>query len=239
MTVQILVKDLSFRYGPKSSWIINNVSFTVHEGDFIGIIGPNGGGKTTLALLLLGLLQPTTGTLNTFPSYVKTSGLTIGWVPQHFSYDFSFPISVKEVVLSGRLSFLRWHGKYSKHDHALAEQALTTVDLLHHKDACFSHLSGGQIQRVLLARALASQPKLLILDEPTANIDPENQQRILQILKELNTQCTILMITHDLHHTTSNFNKVFYMSRTLTTLTNMPTIPQEFCCDSFEKKADL
>ncbi|WP_348663740.1 metal ABC transporter ATP-binding protein [Chlamydia vaughanii] len=238
MTVQILVKDLSFRYGPKSSWIINNVSFTIHEGDFVGIIGPNGGGKTTLALIMLKLLQPTAGTLETFSGCKKDSELTIGWVPQHFSYDFSFPISVKEVVLSGRLSFLPWHGKYSKHDHEAAEQALQTVGLLSEKDSCFSHLSGGQIQRVLLARALASHPQILILDEPTANIDPENQQRILQILTEINTNCTILMITHDLHHTTSHFNKVFYMSRTLTTLTNTPTIPEEFCC-SFEKKANL
>ncbi|AAP04952.1 metal ABC transporter ATP-binding protein [Chlamydia caviae] len=239
MTVQILVKDLSFRYGPKSPWIINKVSFMIHEGDFVGIIGPNGGGKTTLAMLMLKLLKPTLGTLKTFSTCKKESELTIGWVPQHFSYDFSFPISVKEVVLSGRLSFLRWHGKYAKCDHEFAEQALETVGLLHHKDRCFSHLSGGQIQRVLLARALASHPKLLILDEPTANIDPENQQRILQILSELNDRCTILMITHDLHHTTSHFNKVFYMSRTLTTLTNTPTIPQEFCCDSFDKKVDL
>ncbi|BAE81578.1 ABC transporter of metals [Chlamydia felis Fe/C-56] len=239
MTLQILVKNLSFRYAPKSSWIINNVSFMVHERDFVGIIGPNGGGKTTLVKLILGLLKPTLGTLETYSTCKKDSELAIGWVPQHFAYDFSFPISVKDVVLSGRLSFLRWHGKYSKLDHESAEQALETVDLLHHRDTCFSCLSGGQIQRVLLARALASHPKLLILDEPTANIDPENQQRILQILTKLNARCTILMITHDLHHTTSHFNKLFYMSRTLTTLTNTPTISQEFCCDSFEKKAGL
>lgn len=239
MTIQMRVKELSFRYESQNSWIIDNVSFTIHKRDFIGIIGPNGGGKTTLALLMLKLFSPTRGTIETFPDTLHSKDLTIGWVPQHFSYDFDFPISVKDVVLSGRLSFLPWHGRYSKLDLQAAESALETVDLLSYKDRCFSHLSGGQIQRVLLARALASQPQFLILDEPTANIDPENQQRILQILQKLNSSCTILMITHDLHHTTSHFNKVFYMNRTLTTLTNSPNIPQKFCCHSFKNKADV
>lgn len=236
MKVQMLVKNLSFRYAQHHAWIIDNVSFAIHEQDFIGIIGPNGGGKTTLSLLILGLLRPTLGSLQKFPS-CRGKELAVSWVPQHFAYDNAFPISVKEVVLSGRLSFLRWHGRYSKHDHESAEQALETVGLFPQRNCCFSHLSGGQIQRVLLARALASRPELLVLDEPTANIDPENQQRILQILQKLNASCTILMITHDLHHTTSHFNKVFYMNRTLMTLTNSPNIPKDFCCHSFENEA--
>lgn len=230
MTEQLLIRGLSFRYGSIGPWIVSNISCSIDQGDFIGIIGPNGGGKTTLTLLMLGLLKPTEGKI-LFPQ----TNLNVGWVPQHFSYDFSFPISVKEVVLSGRLATLPWHGRYSQSDHETAETALKTVGMSAYRQTCFSHLSGGQMQRVLLARALASTPQLLILDEPTANIDPENQQRILQILKDLNKHCTILMITHELHHAVSCFNKVFFMNKTLTTLSDTCTIPERFCCHSYEQ----
>lgn len=228
MTTQLRIQDLCFRYNSISPWIVQHVSFDVQHRDFIGIIGPNGGGKTTLIKLLLGLLSPTQG------SIVRTSlsspTLHIGWVPQYFSYDYSFPISTQEVVLSGRLSSLPWHGRYTKKDHQAALAALETVGLTSYRDACFSHLSGGQIQRVLLARALASDPEILILDEPTANIDPKNQKNILKILTTLNTHCTIVMVTHDLHHATHCFNKVFLMNNTLTKLTATDNLSAHFCC---------
>ncbi|WP_201456682.1 metal ABC transporter ATP-binding protein [Chlamydia sp. 17-3921] len=229
MTAVIHAENLSFSYLSKEPKIVNDVSFIIHEGDFIGIIGPNGGGKSTLMMLILGLLQPTEGKLQIAYSNLPS---TIGWVPQHFSYDFHFPISVKDVVLSGRLGTLPWYGKYKKADHVAVKEALEIVNLSEHLNSCFSHLSGGQIQRVLLARALVSHPKILILDEPTTNIDPNNQQKILKILKKLNSSCTILMVTHDLHHTTRFFNKVFYMNRALTTLTNTSTLADQFCCPS-------
>lgn len=229
MTALLSIQEVFFRYEHTGPWIVSNASCTVHRGDFIGIIGPNGGGKTSLALLMLGLLKPSSGEIRTIPPE-SSSHLTIGWVPQHFAYDHLFPISVEEVVLSGRLGTLPWHGRYSDYDRQCANEALDIVGLLTHKEACFSRLSGGQMQRVLLARALASHPELLILDEPTANIDPENQQRILRILSDLNKDCTILMITHDLHHTANCFNKVFLMNRTLTTVSDTQHISKQFCC---------
>ncbi|ANH78337.1 metal ABC transporter ATP-binding protein [Candidatus Chlamydia sanziniae] len=237
MTIQILAKELAFLYQPRGPHIIHGVSFSVYAGDFIGIIGPNGGGKSTLIMLILGLLHPTSGTLQIFSS--KHPRVQVGWVPQYFSYDMNFPISVRDVVLSGRLSKLRWHGKYCKEDFAAVNEALAIVGLSNHHNCCFSHLSGGQIQRVLLARALTSHPEILILDEPTTNIDPDNQQRILNILKKLNTSCTILMVTHDLHHTTDYFNQVFYMNKTLTALTDTSALMDKFCCHPSKYKANL
>ncbi|AAD18682.1 ABC transporter ATPase [Chlamydia pneumoniae TW-183] len=238
MTIRILAEGLAFRYGSKGPNIIHDVSFSVYDGDFIGIIGPNGGGKSTLTMLILGLLTPTFGSLKTFPSHSagKQTHSMIGWVPQHFSYDPCFPISVKDVVLSGRLSQLSWHGKYKKKDFEAVDHALDLVGLSDHHHHCFAHLSGGQIQRVLLARALASYPEILILDEPTTNIDPDNQQRILSILKKLNRTCTILMVTHDLHHTTNYFNKVFYMNKTLTSLADTSTLTDQFCCHPYKNQ---
>ncbi|SPN73661.1 Uncharacterized ABC transporter ATP-binding protein HI_1470,hemin importer ATP-binding subunit,ABC-type phosphate/phosphonate transport system, ATPase component,anchored repeat-type ABC transporter, ATP-binding subunit,ABC transporter [Chlamydia serpentis] len=239
MTIRILAENLAFRYGSKGPNIINDVSFSVYDGDFIGIIGPNGGGKSTLTMLILGLLSPTLGSLKTFPSsdYTdKRASSMIGWVPQYFAYDPSFPISVKDVVLSGRLSQLSWYGKYKKRDFEAVDEALDLVGLSKYHDQCFAQLSGGQIQRVLLARALASYPEILVLDEPTTNIDPDNQQRILNILKKLNSTCTILMVTHDLHHTTNYFKKVFYMNKTLTSLTDTSTLTDQFCCHPQKNK---
>ncbi|MBQ8498688.1 metal ABC transporter ATP-binding protein [Chlamydia sp.] len=234
MTRQLLLENVSFRYGKTGPLIVDHVSCEINSGDFIGVIGPNGGGKTTLTQLMLGLLQPICGKISRC-SLHGTRPLSIGWVPQHFTYDAAFPITVKEAVLSGRLSTLPWYGRYTKEDHKASEEALLTVDLIDYKDACFSHLSGGQIQRVLLARALAARPEFLLLDEPTANIDPTNQQKILQILSALNKHCTILMITHDLHHTEGCFNKVFFMNKKLTTLADTTTISKKFCCNTFGK----
>ncbi|MDD6309768.1 MAG: metal ABC transporter ATP-binding protein [Chlamydia suis] len=236
MTKQVLLENVSFRYGKTGPLIVDHVSCEICSGDFIGIIGPNGGGKTTLTQIMLGLLQPTCGRISTY-STRENSPLSIGWVPQHFAYDAAFPITVKETVLSGRLATLPWYGRYTKQDHEAAEEALHTVDLLPYRDSCFSHLSGGQIQRVLLARALAARPEFLLLDEPTANIDPANQQKILQILSALNQHCTILMITHDLHHTAGCFNKVFFMNKKLTALADTKTISERFCCNTFGKNS--
>lgn len=235
MTTQLLVHDLFFRYHSLGPWIIQNTSLQVHNKDFIGIIGPNGGGKTTFIKLLLGLLSPTLGKIEQYSSPDQEVPLRISWVPQYFSYDYSFPISVQEVVLSGRLASLPWHGIYTKHDHQAANEALATVGLTSHRHTCFSHLSGGQMQRVLLARALANNPQILILDEPTANIDPQNQKNIFRILTALNAHCTIIMVTHDLHHAMHCFNKVFLINKTLTKITTTENLSEHYCCDPNDK----
>ncbi|WP_213318665.1 metal ABC transporter ATP-binding protein [Chlamydiifrater volucris] len=217
MSICISVENLSFSY--TDAPVLENVSCSVNYGDYVGVLGPNGGGKSTFLLLMLGLLKPSSGTVTIYDQQgQKNPQSIIGWVPQYFSFDKAFPISVEEVVLTGRITTLKWHGQYTRKDYQAVEEALDLVGLSSKKHSCFSHLSGGQMQRVLLARALCSNPSILILDEPTTNIDTKTQEYIYSILVELNQTQTIVMVTHDLHHTTKFFNKMFYLNKTLTPL---------------------
>ncbi|WP_213358019.1 metal ABC transporter ATP-binding protein [Chlamydiifrater phoenicopteri] len=223
MSTCISVENLSFNY--TEAPVLENVSCSINYGDYVGVLGPNGGGKSTFLLLILGLLKPSSGLIAIYDQKgEKSSRSIISWVPQHFSFDKSFPISVEEVVLTGRIATLKWHGQYTKKDYRAVDEALDLVGLLSKKHSCFSHLSGGQMQRILLARALCSNPAVLVLDEPTTNIDSKTQEQIYSILVELNRTKTIVMVTHDLHHTTKYFNKIFYLNKTLTPLShNDPT----------------
>lgn len=190
------IEHLSFAYQDFS--VLQDVTLTIHEGEFIGIIGPNGGGKTTLLKLILGFLKPLSGSIRLFgePSYSALS--QVAYVPQAMRFDKQFPISVLEVVLQGRLANLPWYGRYSNADKQAALNALEQVNLLEFQHKAFGTLSGGQAQRVLIARALASSPKLLLLDEPTASVDAQAQSEIYALLKQLQGSITILMVTHDL-----------------------------------------
>ena len=196
MIPAISAEHLYFKYD--SSEVLSDVSFSVNEGEFLGIIGPNGGGKTTLLQLLTGFLSPTKGSLKIFdrkPSYEQKS---MAYVPQNMRFDRHFPISVIELVLSGRLSELPWYGIYRKEDELIAEEALEEIGLSHLKNRPFGTLSGGQQQRCLIARALASKPKILFLDEPTANVDSDAEYEIMALLQSLKGKMTLLMVTHDL-----------------------------------------
>lgn len=195
MDTSIKVENLSFGYQPKEC-ILKKVSFSVEKGKFLGIIGPNGGGKSTLLKLLLGLLDPWEGTIlinNTAPAKQQ-----IGYVPQVFQFDKYFPITAFEVVLGGRARNLSSFGRYSSIDHDAAEHALARVGLPHLARQPFGALSGGQAQRVLIARALASEPTVLFLDEPTSSTDPAAEAGILETIQSLKDGITILMVTHNL-----------------------------------------
>lgn len=181
--------------------ILNQVSFQVYPGEFIGMIGPNGGGKTTLLKLILGFLKPTGGTIRIFDEKAGEHAFTpnrLAYVPQSVRFDREFPISVEEVVLSGLLSRLPWYGKFRAADRRAAKEALEYMGLSHLAANSFGTLSGGQAQRVLIARALVSKPQLLLLDEPTASVDVQAESDIYAILNQLKGKMTILMVTHDL-----------------------------------------
>jgi len=178
--------------------ILENVNLTVHEKDFLGIIGPNGGGKTTLLKAILGLLPYKKGSIRIYGKPVEEGRKYIGYVPQYSRYDKDFPISVWEVVLMGRLSKKRKMPWYSSKDKAAAKKALEAVEMYEHRKTRIDNLSGGQKQRVFIARALTAEPKILLLDEPTASIDKLIEANLYDLLKKLNRKMSIVLVTHDI-----------------------------------------
>ena len=194
-------------FGYENRQILIDVNLQIDVKDSICIVGPNGGGKTTLVKLMIGLLAPDRGRINIFGKKVEEGNRLIGYVPQYAEYDKQFPISVKEVVCMGRLgnSFMN---RYSKADWEKTMEALREVRLEDYADRSFAALSGGQRQRVLIARALAAGGKILILDEPTANIDQEAESHLFELLEGLNTRMTILMVTHDVGFASKFFKRI-------------------------------
>ena len=177
--------------------VLKDVSFTIDERTSTAIIGPNGGGKTTLLRLMLGLIEPDQGDIRIFGKSPRDASERVGYVPQAIRFDPLFPISVREIVLMGRLDRLPF-GFFKAKCKDAAVAALAKVGLDDSIDRPFADLSGGQRQRVLIARALACDPDLLLLDEPTANIDLTIEAQLLETLEELKKQLTIVMVSHDL-----------------------------------------
>lgn len=218
----VLFKKVSFAY--QEALVLKEVSFQVEVGDFVGIIGPNGGGKTTLLKLLMGFLKPLSGEIQIFGKSPQSALKCLAYVPQTARFDRQFPISVMELVLSGRLSRLPWYGKYHKQDKEKASECLEKVGLSHLSEASFGTLSGGQAQRALIARALVAEPKLLLLDEPTASVDVQAEAEIYQILEGLKGQMTIMMVTHDLGAAINLVKRVILVQGTAAVLD-----PSEIC----------
>jgi zinc transport system ATP-binding protein len=206
-------RDIAFRYD--DDLILKEVSFDVAEREFLGVIGPNGGGKTTLLRLIMGFLEPYRGSISVFESTPAQSRDRVGYVPQNLKYDKEFPISVLELTLLGLLSNLPWYGRFSKEDKRKAEEALERLGIGHLKHRALGSLSGGQAQRALIARALVSNPKLLLLDEPTANVDPQAEKEIYTLLKELSRDVTVMMVTHDLHTAIEYVDRVLLVQQTV------------------------
>lgn len=196
--------------------LLQDVSFSVSPNEWVAVIGPNGSGKTTLLKLLMGFLKPTQGSISLLGGTPQSAHAYIGYVPQVNMYDQKFPISVLDVVLMGSLSKLTWYGTYPLHVKNKALQALNQVGLKHLQHQPFGTLSGGQAQRVLIARAIINDPKILFLDEPTANIDPETQKLILKLLHSLKSSMTIVMVTHHLQTFIQHIDKVLCIQNTLT-----------------------
>ncbi len=209
-TRDIVLKNVSFAYAKEK--VLENVFLTVPHGDFASIVGPNGSGKTTLLKLLLGLLIPDSGEIRIFGELPEKANLRIGYMPQYAHLDTQFPVTVLDVVLMGRLGYTLG-GRYSAEDRKAAKYSLDEVKLSGFAKHLFSELSGGQRQRVLIARALCGQPELLLLDEPTASIDPEVQEALFGILEELNHRMTILLVSHDIGFVSQVVKSVICVNR--------------------------
>ena len=190
------IRNVTFSYNGTPA--LENVNLSVAERDFVSVVGPNGGGKTTLLKLILGMLSPNRGTVQVFGGPPVRARSRIGYVPQYAACDTAFPIRVSDVVLTGRLGARRWWGPYRGGDRAAARRALNEVGLERLHARPFAALSGGERQRVLVARALAGDPELLLLDEPTASVDVKAGEEFYDLLQALNERLTVVLATHDL-----------------------------------------
>ena len=202
-----------FSYGKNP--VLEDVSLTLKQGDFLGILGPNGGGKTTLLKLLLGMLKPDKGTIRILGQAPHDANHRVGYVPQNTDLNITFPITVMEVALMGRLSRSRIGRRYSSDDRSKVEEALKKTGIWDHRNIPIGRLSGGQRQRVFIARALATEPEILFLDEPTASVDPEFEIDLFDFLRELNRKVTIVAITHDVGVISRNVKSVACVNKSL------------------------
>jgi zinc transport system ATP-binding protein len=215
------VQDVTFSYG--ATPVLERVSLEVADGEFLGIVGPNAGGKSTLLKLILGLLEPQSGRIRVLGRPPDEASRLLGYVPQYPSFPRDFPISVEQAVLTGRMgthSQRKWlgalrPGRYTQADHQAARKALAEVEADDLVRRQIGSLSGGQLQRVLLARALVGQPRVLILDEPTANIDMRLESDIFDLLKRFNETMTILVVSHDVGFISNYVGRVACVNRTL------------------------
>lgn len=208
------ISRLSVYFGEDCA--LENIDLVVSEKEFLGIIGPNGGGKTTLLKAILGLVEPRSGTVKIFGQSGPAARRQIGYVPQFSKFDRRFPISVAEVVLMGRIAGRRpWCVRYSATDRQKVDELLGLLDIFELKSRQIGQLSGGQLQRVLIARALAVEPRILVLDEPTASVDSASKTRIYELLKALNREMTILIVTHDLSAVSSNIDRIACLNQQL------------------------
>ena len=193
--------------------VLEGIDLSIKQRDLIGVIGPNGSGKTTLLKIILGLLRPHRGEVAVFGHSPEISRRYIGYVPQHVQLDPEFPISVLDVALMGRLGHGNLFSRYDQDDKRRASEALTTVGMFHLRDRQIGSLSGGQLQRVLIARALASNPRLLLLDEPTASIDRETAEEFHTLLEKLTEEMSIILVSHDITALAHHANRIVFMNR--------------------------
>ncbi|MBN2810142.1 MAG: ABC transporter ATP-binding protein [Deltaproteobacteria bacterium] len=209
----IKITDLDFAY--QDIPVLQNVNLEIRQGELSSIVGPNGGGKTTLLKLILGLLEPNRGQIEVFGVKPEKARQKIGYMPQHAHLDPLFPVSVLNVVLMGQLGRQNRHlwGGYSRQALQTARQALAEVGLSDMAKNSFQQLSGGQRQRVLIARALCTEPQLLLLDEPTANIDQRSEENLYETLVRLNRRMTILLVSHDLGFVSQVVKSVICVNR--------------------------
>lgn len=229
------VNDLNFV--SKGHKILTNISFTIFQAEYIAIIGPNGGGKTTLIRMLLGLDKPTSGDIKLYGkkmSHFKRWD-KIGYVPQRASLvDAAFPATVEDIVNMGRTSKRKLFSKKTKEDIEAVEHAMIRMDVIHLRDRMVGELSGGQRQRAMIARALASKPEILILDEPNTGVDAISQNRFYELLRKLNKEekITIVFITHDVGVIADDIARLFTVNEKIQ-ICNNPS--EALSCEEMSK----
>ncbi len=213
MADTVKFENVCFTYD--RSPVLEDVTFSVAAGEFFGLIGPNAAGKSTLLKLILGLLEPQRGQVQVLGSQPRMARQRIGYVPQFPTFTRNFPINVLNMVLLGRLGMGRTAGPFSVTDRALADRALRAVEIEALGHTPIAELSGGQLQRALIARALVCEPELLILDEPTANIDVRAEEDIFGLLRGYSAHMTIIVVSHDIAFISGYVDRVGCLNRTL------------------------
>lgn len=214
----IEAQHVSFSHGNQHA--LDNVSFAIPAGQYVGIIGPNGGGKTTLLKIVMGLIQPAKGEIFIFgetPAQARKNG-SIGYVPQRIAQaDFPFPATVREIVQSGRTPLIGIGRRQKESDTKIIDDAMETTNVKHLHNRLIGTLSGGERQRVFIARALAAKPRLLILDEPTTGVDASAREQFYALLKKLNTEMglTIIFVSHDIEVMTDEVGFVLALNQKL------------------------
>lgn len=214
----IEVSNVSFGY--TDELVLDHVSLNVHKGDYLGIVGPNGGGKSTLLKLMVGLQKPAQGTIKLFGEDITKfkDWSKIGYVSQHVAHiDQNFPMTVEEIVMMGRYPKLGLFGFPTKKDKEAVKEALRQVEMLQYRYRLIGDLSGGQQQRVFIARALAAKPELIVLDEPTVGIDMKTQKQFYALLHKLNTELniTLILVLHELDIISQEATEIAYVNRHL------------------------
>lgn len=209
------VKGVWFGYDATPA--LEEVNLQIERGDFVCLVGPNGGGKTTLLRLMLGLLRPSKGTIRVLGETPERGRRNIGYMPQRTQLDPQFPVTVRDVVLMGRLGRGWQLGPFGRADRFAALRALETVQLADRARSSFAALSGGQRQRVLIARALACEPQILMLDEPSANLDPRVQDELYDLLLELNKHLTVIIVSHDVGFVSNYVRSIVCVNRQVET----------------------
>lgn len=213
MSSIIKIENMSFSYD--NAPILKDISLDIHENDFVGIIGPNGGGKTTLLKILLGFLKPTSGNVSILGSAPEQVSKFIGYVPQYSEMDKQFPIRVKDVIVMGLCESSSYFPRFSKHSYEKVFEVMELLKIRELAEKKFGELSGGQKQRTLICRAIVSNPKMLFLDEPTASVDASIEEDIYKILSGFNSKITILLVSHDVGFISNYVNRVACVNRSL------------------------
>ncbi|KAA6349273.1 High-affinity zinc uptake system ATP-binding protein ZnuC [termite gut metagenome] len=210
------INNLSAAYDKQM--VLHDVNLTVNRHDFLGIVGPNGGGKTTLVRVVLGLLKPVEGDIRFYKEGNLTKPVKMGYLPQYNQIDRKFPISVQEVILSGLSSEKPLVGRFTREQRERVRCMISRMELEGLENRTVGELSGGQLQRTLLGRAIISNPQAVILDEPNTYIDKRFEIRLYELLAEINKECAVLLISHDVDRLKRYAKRMIYIKGTSTPL---------------------